>query len=79
MTTTLGASRATGRGRQSAVEEALDVVGLVDELPFDDDDGADEPDESLDDVEEALAESLDVLLLSFEEAEDSEPDRESVL
>lgn len=54
------------------------MVGLVDELPFDDD-GADEPDESLDDVEEALAESLDVLLLSFEEAEDSEPDRESVL
>lgn len=73
----LGASRATGRGRQSAVEEVLDVLELVDELPFEDAD-EEEPDESLD-VEEVLEESLGVLLLSFEEPEDPESDRESVL
>lgn len=82
MPTTLGASRATGRGRQLPVEEVLGAVELVDELPFEDED---EPDESLDDVEEVLDESFDGLLLSLEESEESEEpedpesDRESVL
>ncbi|WP_338752581.1 hypothetical protein [Janibacter alittae] len=80
MPTTLEASRTTGSGRQGAVDEVLDAVELVDELPFEDEDeDEDEPEESLDVVVEVLEESLDVLLASLEEPEDPESERESVL
>lgn len=79
MPTTLGASRPAGGGPQLVVEEALDEVELVDELPFEDED----EDESLDDEVEEPPESLEEAPLSLDEdvgePEEVESDRESVL
>lgn len=83
MPTTLGASRPAGGGPQLVVEEALDEVELVDELPFEDEDEDESLDDEVEEPPEEPPESLEEAPLSLDEdvgePEEVESDRESVL